>query len=304
MRSDIASASSWSWVTYRNVIPTSRWMPLSSTCICLRSFRSSAPSGSSSSSTAGRFTSARASATRCFCPPESSRGFESLAAAQLRRARAPPPRASRISSVGDLAPLQPERHVVVHVEVLEERVALEDGVDVAPVRRHRLDRLALEEDAALARLLEPGDHPQRRGLAAARRAEQREELALPNRDVEPLDRDVAAEALGHALEADRLRRLRHAVSLPTSTPEPALAPAEQARQRDREADQHRRDGEHEGADRVDGRRDPEPDRRVDPHRQRLRRLAGREERDHEVVEAEREHEQRGGEDRPATARAA
>ena len=76
MRSDIASASSWSCVTYRNVIPTSRWMPFSSTCICLRSFRSSAPSGSSSRSTAGRFTSARASATRCFCPPDSSRGFE------------------------------------------------------------------------------------------------------------------------------------------------------------------------------------------------------------------------------------
>ena len=76
MRSDIASASSWSCVTYRNVIPTSRWMPLSSTCICLRSLRSSAPSGSSSSSTAGRFTSARASATRCFWPPDSSRGLD------------------------------------------------------------------------------------------------------------------------------------------------------------------------------------------------------------------------------------
>jgi hypothetical protein len=56
------------------VIPTSRWMPFSSTCICLRSFWSSAPSGSSSSSTEGRLTSARASATRCFWPPESSRG--------------------------------------------------------------------------------------------------------------------------------------------------------------------------------------------------------------------------------------
>ena len=72
---DIVSASSWSWVTYTNVIPTSRWMCFSSSCICLRSCRSSAPSGSSSSRTAGRLTSARASATRCRWPPESCRGF-------------------------------------------------------------------------------------------------------------------------------------------------------------------------------------------------------------------------------------
>ena len=44
---------------------------ISSSCIALRSFRSSAPSGSSSRSTAGWLTSARASATRCCWPPES-----------------------------------------------------------------------------------------------------------------------------------------------------------------------------------------------------------------------------------------
>jgi hypothetical protein len=48
-------------------------------------------------------------------------------------------------------------------------VVLEDGVDVAPVRR-RADRvLAADQDLALVRLLEAGDQPQRRGLAAARR---------------------------------------------------------------------------------------------------------------------------------------
>ena len=49
---------------------------------------------------------------------------------------------------------------------------LEDRVDVAPVRRHAGDRLAGEEDLALGRLLEPGDHPQGRRLAAARRPEE------------------------------------------------------------------------------------------------------------------------------------
>ncbi len=38
-----------------NVMPTSCWMRLSSTCICLRSLRSSAPSGSSRRRTAGRY---------------------------------------------------------------------------------------------------------------------------------------------------------------------------------------------------------------------------------------------------------
>src|SRR4051812_41563971 len=46
-------------------------MCFSSSCISLRSLRSSAPSGSSRSSAAGRLISARASATRCCWPPES-----------------------------------------------------------------------------------------------------------------------------------------------------------------------------------------------------------------------------------------
>src|SRR6185312_10491041 len=49
-------------------------MRLSSICISLRSFRSSAPSGSSRSSTRGFMTSARARATRCCWPPESIEG--------------------------------------------------------------------------------------------------------------------------------------------------------------------------------------------------------------------------------------
>ena len=191
-------------------------MPLSSTCICLRSFRSSAPSGSSSSSTAGRLTSARASATRCFWPPESSRGFERSRPRSSTSSSASPTRV-RISSPGDLAPLQPEGHVVLHVEVLEQRVALEDRVDVAPVGRHGLDRLALEEDLALARLLEAGDHPQRRRLPAARRAEQREELALLDLEVEVVHRDrVCRSAWSRPRSGSRLTPR----SRPTSTPSP------------------------------------------------------------------------------------
>ena len=59
-----------------NEIPTSRCSDFNSTCICRRKFASSAESGSSSSSSRGRFTSARASAIRCCCPPLIFDGFD------------------------------------------------------------------------------------------------------------------------------------------------------------------------------------------------------------------------------------
>ena len=48
----------------------------------------------------------------------------------------------------------------------------------------------------VGRDLEAGDHAQRRGLAAARRAEQREELAVAIVEVDVVDGDDVAEPLG------------------------------------------------------------------------------------------------------------
>ena len=50
--------------------------------------------------------------------------------------------------------------------------------------------------------LEPGDHPQRRRLAAARRAEHREELARRDGEVGFVDRHVVVEALGDIVDLD------------------------------------------------------------------------------------------------------
>src|SRR5439155_24340673 len=72
-----------------------------------------------------------------------------------------------------LAP-EPERDVLEDREVREERVALEDRVDVTPVRRQPRHVAVAEQDRPLARLLEPPDHPERRPLPAARRAENAE----------------------------------------------------------------------------------------------------------------------------------
>ena len=114
IRSDMASASSWSWVTKIVVMPTSRWMILSSVRISSRRLASSADSGSSSSSTSGSMTMARASAMRCCWPPESSRGQLLLDAGQphhVERAL----HLARDLGLADVAVFEAEGDVVEHV---------------------------------------------------------------------------------------------------------------------------------------------------------------------------------------------
>ena len=225
IRSDIASASSWSCVTYTNVMPTSRWIRLSSTCICLRSFRSSAPSGSSSSSTDGRLTSARASATRWRWPPESSpgRGGRALVERdQLERLR---------HALLDLrlrrpCAAQPEGDVLAHVEMLEQRVGLEHRVDVAAIRRDLGDVLAVEADRArrsAARSPRSAAASSSCRSPTGRAARRTRRCAILQRHL--VDRGEAAEALRHALELDRQSPVpadarRVIVLLPVSTARP------------------------------------------------------------------------------------
>ena len=112
----------------------------------------------------------------------------------------------------DLLGAQAERHVVEHRHVREQGVLLEHGVDVALMRRHIGDVAALEQNATTRRLFEAGDHLEQRRLAAARRSEQREELASPNREIGSLDGDERAEFLAHGVEDDDvvgLRRVPH-----------------------------------------------------------------------------------------------
>ena len=67
-------------------------------------------------------------------------------------------------------------------------------------------------DRALRDVLEPGDHAQRRRLAAARRADEHHELAVVDREIERLERTRAVPVdLARALE----RHARHALAFPT-----------------------------------------------------------------------------------------
>ena len=98
-----------------------------------------------------------------------------------------------------------EGDVVPHGHVREQRVVLEDRVDVALVGRRAGDVDALEAQGPGRRGLEAGDHAQGRGLAAARGAEEREELARGDREAGVVDRHELAEALGDVVDLDDRR---------------------------------------------------------------------------------------------------
>src|SRR5206468_8148586 len=87
-------------------------------------------------------------------------------------------------------------------QMREEGVRLEDGVDVALVRREAAHLTVAEEDVTLGRLLEPADHPERRRLPATGRAEQREEAAALDTEAEIVDRDDVVEPLGDVDQPD------------------------------------------------------------------------------------------------------
>ena len=108
-RSDMTSASRWSWVTLIVVTPSSRWMRRNSSCISSRSLRSRAASGSSSSSRSGSNTSARAIATRCCWPPDSSCGRRCAEAVEPDERRGSARPAARISARGEAAHPQRDR---------------------------------------------------------------------------------------------------------------------------------------------------------------------------------------------------
>ena len=87
-----------------------------------------------------------------------------------------------------LLQLQPERHVVEDRHVRVERVVLEDHGDVALLGRHVVHDAAADADRALRDHLEPGDHAQRRRLAAPRRADEDDELLVLDGEIEGADR--------------------------------------------------------------------------------------------------------------------
>ena len=74
-------------------------------------------------------------------------------------------------------------------------MALEHHAEAAVARLEVVDHLAVDADFAGGRVLEAGDHAQRRGLAAAGRADKDDELAVLDGEGEVLHRLHRAEGL-------------------------------------------------------------------------------------------------------------
>src|SRR5581483_761747 len=123
------------------------------------------------------------------------------------------PHARRAENRLEEVSLQPHVHADEHVlerrHVLEQADVLEGAADAAlreRVRRPPRHVLAGEEDGARRRLVDAGQHVEERRLARAVRADQADDRAGGDAEVDVVDRDEAAELLAQALGAkDRLR---------------------------------------------------------------------------------------------------
>ncbi|MCY1227101.1 hypothetical protein D9M72_393610 [compost metagenome] len=104
--------------------------------------------------------------------------------------------------LGHAGVFEAEGEVLAHAHVGIERIGLEDHGEAAVGGRHGVDDLAVDGKLAARRPVETGDHAQQRGLAAARRADEDDELAVPNLQVDVMDDVDGAERLGHIGKLD------------------------------------------------------------------------------------------------------
>src|SRR6267142_6210387 len=99
---------------------------------------------------------------------------------------------------------QAEADVAPHAHVREERVVLEHHAEAALLGRQRVDAQLVEPDRAGGEREEPRDAVERGRLAAARRPEQRDELAAPDGDGQAVERGDLAPAPVREATRDRV----------------------------------------------------------------------------------------------------
>ena len=122
--------------------------------------------------------------------------------------------------------LEAERHVVVDAQVRVQGVALEHHGDVPVPGLEVVDRAAVDPDRPPGHLLQAGDHPQRRRLAAARRPDQHQQLAVADLQLQGLHgHGPVRELLADAVQLNA----RHGPLLSLAPPSPALAPPSPSR---------------------------------------------------------------------------
>ena len=109
---------------------------------------------------------------------------------------------------------QAEGDVLEHIEVGEQGVALEHGVDGPLVGRDRIDPHAVKKNIPGGGLLKTADNSKRGRLAAPTGTQQREELLVIDIQVDVVQHDLAVKSHGTVGQADQF--LRH-ISSPFSS---------------------------------------------------------------------------------------
>ncbi len=202
-RVDRKTASGMLWVTNTIVVPVRRQMLISSAFIRSRVISSRAPNGSSISSSFGSNERARAIATRCCIPPDSSQGWRSANASKF----------DELEQVGGatMALLGREAHDLERQldvsrdgpPVHQDR-CLEDHPVVA-VQTGLFGRLAVDREGPAGRPGQVADDPEQRGLAAPAGTDERHELALADGQVDRFECGHGAIARPeHLADAGRL----------------------------------------------------------------------------------------------------
>ena len=90
----------------------------------------------------------------------------------------------------------------------KQRVALEHGAHGSRFGRRVGEVLSAQKNASAVRQIEARDHPQKRGLPATGRPEQRKKFAGLDRKGDVVDGSEIAEAAGDALDLEQRHRGR------------------------------------------------------------------------------------------------
>jgi len=151
---------------------------------------------------------------------ESARNGDALLLAAGKLADPAIEELAELHQLGDLVDLGLDRRLVVtaerqaegdvaaNVEMGKQREVLPHQPGAALVHRQRRDVLAAQQKPAARHRFQAGDDAQKRGLAAAARPHDGDELAAFDRQIDRFERDEVAEILGDAakLEIDLRRR--------------------------------------------------------------------------------------------------
>ena len=146
------------------------------------------PVGSSASSSGGLWITARAMPTSCCCPPESWLGYRSFLATIWKRSRVSATRLCRWLARNVLIRKR-QIDVLLHGEVVEQVVALEDHADIllrqfSPLLALQVvNALFAKPVLALPLVVEKSQHVEERGLPCSRWSHHSDELAFANVEV-------------------------------------------------------------------------------------------------------------------------